>query len=152
MFHCSGSVVWTAHLQPLLTQHCSSHQTAYRTHALEVLAPALTSGRWMTANAWRGQIEITVHSAGPTLSILFCGVTLMSHTRGQHFLLFCLWSPTSTPPTVAAALLAEAQVTSAGIFCPPWGAPRSPCNPSHSCRFDTFLYKGNTSKEKNFCR
>lgn len=54
------------------------------------------------------------------------------------------------PPTEAAALLVEASVTSTGIFCPPRGAPRSPRNPSHSCSFDTFLYKGNTSRGREF--
>lgn len=85
-------------------------------------------------------------------STLFCRATLLSHTQGSAFpFVFPLWFPTPALPAEAAALLAEARVTSAGIFCPPRGSPRSPCNPSHSCRFDTFLYKGNTSRGRNFC-
>lgn len=81
----------------------------------------------------------------------FAGPPYCRAPRGQRFLLCSLsGSQPLPPPAEAAALLAEARVTSAGIFCPPRGSPRSPCNPSHSCRFDTFLYKGNTSRGRNF--
>lgn len=40
MFQCFGSVMWTTHPQPLLSQHYSPHLTARRTCALEVLAHA----------------------------------------------------------------------------------------------------------------
>lgn len=54
-----------------------------------------------------------------------------------------------------AALLAEAQVTWAGVFClwpsppptpaTPHGPSGSPCNPSPSRCFDRLLYRGHTS-------
>lgn len=108
----------------------------------------------MTANTRRGQIKITVHHARRTLRTVhpvLRGPPYCRAPRGQRFLLCSLsGSQPLPPPAEAAALLAEARVTSAGIFCPPRGSPRSPCNPSHSCRFDTFLYKGNTSRGRNF--
>lgn len=100
-------------------------------------------------NARKRQIEISVPGLAGVRSSLHCSVrrtvTDPEVTVSVPFLV-------SNPmlPTEAVGLLAETWVTSDGIFCPPRGAPGSPCNPSHSRCFDTFLYKGNTSRGKEF--
>ncbi len=149
MFQCFRSVMGTIRPQPQLCQH---------TWQLTGPVPWIS---WHLPHEWLADDSECLERPDRNHSAQ-CHVYSVYHLpsfvvpphchapRGQRFLCSLSGHQPHTVPTEAAALLAEAQVTSAGIFCPPRGALRSPCNPSHSCRFDTFLYKGNTSRGRNF--
>lgn len=109
----------------------------------------------MTATTLRDQIEIAEHSARRTLcTVFFCSATIpYCHTpRGQSFLCSLSGHQPHTAHRVCSSVSGSLGDISWYFHPPsPKGTPRSPCNPSHSCRFDTFLYNCNTSSGKNFC-
>lgn len=97
MSQCFGSVMWTLHPQPLLSQHYSPHLTARRIRALEVLAPAprVACGWQRMLGKARLKSQCTVPGLLSVKSTLFCSANLLSRTQGSVFPLLPLWSPTS---------------------------------------------------------
>lgn len=148
MFQCSRSVMWMVCPGALLSRHYSPHLTAHRTCALDVLAPAPRGGCGWQRLLWDCFARHTL------CTVFFCSATIpYCHTpRGQSFLCSLSGHQPHTAHRVCSSVSGSLGDISWYFHPPsPKGTPRSPCNPSHSCRFDRLLYNCNTSSGRYFC-
>lgn len=107
----------------------------------------------MTAAAQRGQLELPVPVHRPAL-VSSCHQTFLSSNGRSTFPFVLSLLANQAPLTEAAAQLTPPvtqSVAPQGFYFFFFLFLGHPCNPSHSCWFDTFLYKGNTSSGRIVC-